>query len=223
LLYSGSRGGRETEIERETKWATDSGDAANDVGAINRTAVPGIGGGVSSLDEDCVGASIIGGDGNCVVQESVEVFDANSFVVATSCDMNINVEDGANSLEEAFESAAVIDNDQPAETDFQKDFLDEKTSEIMSSDVVSGIDKYKPSEVAHSIHEISLATVIGDVSRSPEIDVEDVERAAKGPREDEFTVASDGSVGSDAMRALKDPRSDILATVRPKEAEANAM
>jgi hypothetical protein len=51
-------------------------------------------------------------------QQAKDLFDANSLVVATSGDMNINMEDGANGLEEAFESTAVIDDDQPAETDF---------------------------------------------------------------------------------------------------------
>jgi hypothetical protein len=105
--------------------------------------------------------------------------------------------------------------------------LNKKASEIMGSDVVGGVDEDKSGEVAHGIHEVGFATVIGDLSRSPEIDVEDAEGAAEGPaegpREDEFTVASDGTVGSDAMRALKDPRSDILATVRPKESETDTM
>jgi hypothetical protein len=117
LLQSGSRSGRKTEIERESKRTTDSWDAANDIGAINRTAVPSIGGGVSSFNEDCVGSTIVGGDGNGFVQEPVKVFDANSLVVATSGDMNINMEDEANGLEEALESTAVIDDDQSAETD----------------------------------------------------------------------------------------------------------
>jgi hypothetical protein len=223
LVQSGSRDGRKTEIERKAERTTDSWDAANNVGAIYGTAVPSIGGGMGSLDEDCVGSSIVGGDGDCFVQETMEVFDADSLVIATSGDMNINVEDRANSLEEAFESTAIVDDDQSAEADFEKDFLDEKTSEVMSSDVVGGVDKYKPSEVAHGIHEVGLATVVGDVSRGPEIDMENIKGAAEGPRENEFAVASDGAVGSDAVRALQYPGSDILATVGPEESETNTM
>jgi hypothetical protein len=102
--------------------------------------------------------------------------------------------------------------------------LNKKASEVMGSDVVlGGVDEDKSGEVAHGIHEVGLATVIGYLARSPEIDVEDVEGAAEGPREDEFTVARDGTVGSDAMSALKDPRSNVFATVRPKESETYTM
>ena len=124
LVQSGSRDGRKTEIERKAERTTDSWDAANNVGAIYGTAVPSIGSGMGSLDEDCVGSSIVGGDGDCFVQETMEVFDADSLVIATSGDMNINVEDRANSLEEAFESTAVVDDNETTETDFQEDFLD---------------------------------------------------------------------------------------------------
>ena len=37
----------------------------------------------------------------------------------------------------------------------------------MSSSVVSGSDENKAGEVTHGIHEIGLATVIGDFTRSP--------------------------------------------------------
>ena len=43
------------------------------------------------------------------VKETMKMFDANSFVVAASSHMNVNVEDRVDFLEEAFESAAVID------------------------------------------------------------------------------------------------------------------
>jgi hypothetical protein len=61
------------------------------------------------LTKDSVGATIVGSDAHGFVDKAMEVFDANSFVVARSNDMNINVEDGAGFLAETFESAAVID------------------------------------------------------------------------------------------------------------------
>jgi hypothetical protein len=39
----------------------------------------------------------------------------------------------------------------------------------MSSDVVGGVDKHKTGEVAHGIQEMSVATVIGNLARSPKI------------------------------------------------------
>ena len=93
----------------------------------------------------------------------------------------------------------------------------------MRSGVISGGDKYESCEVAHGVHEISFAAVVGNIARSPEIDMEDIEWAAEGPREDELAVAGDGAVGSDAVRALKDPIGDIFATQRPKEAETDTV
>jgi hypothetical protein len=93
----------------------------------------------------------------------------------------------------------------------------------MSSGIVSGSDKDKTGEITHRIHEIGLATVICNITRGPEIDVENVEGAAEGPREDELAVAGDGAVGSDAVRALKNPGGDVFATEGPKETEADAV
>ena len=47
--------------------------------------------------------------------------------------------------------------------------------------------------------------------------------AAERPQKDELAVASDSSVGSDAMRTLEDPVGDVFAAVWPKELEADAM
>ncbi len=47
--------------------------------------------------------------------------------------------------------------------------------------------------------------------------------AAERPREDELAVAGDGAVGGDAVRALKNPGSDVLAAHMPEEAEADAV
>jgi hypothetical protein len=118
LLHGRCWGWREAEVKRKAKRPTDSGNATNNVSAINRAAVPGVSSGMGSFDEDGVGATIIGGDGNSFIQKPVEVFDANSLVIAASSDMNVDVQNRTDGLEEAFESAAVIDNNQPAKADF---------------------------------------------------------------------------------------------------------
>jgi hypothetical protein len=48
---------------------------------------------VRSFDKDSVGAMIVGSDAHGFVKEAMKMFDANSFVVAASSDMNVNVED----------------------------------------------------------------------------------------------------------------------------------
>jgi hypothetical protein len=101
--------------------------------------------------------------------------------------------------------------------------LDKEAGKIVSSDIVSGSDKDKTSEITHGIQKVRLSTVVGDVARSPEIDVEDVERATERPGEDELAVAGDSAIRSDAVRALKNPIGNVFAALWPKEAETDAM
>jgi hypothetical protein len=93
----------------------------------------------------------------------------------------------------------------------------------MGSDVVSGIDKDKTSEIAHGIQKIGFAAIVGDVARGPKIKMKNVKWTTERPREDEFAVACDSAVGSDAMGALEDPVGNIFATERPEETKTNAM
>ena len=101
--------------------------------------------------------------------------------------------------------------------------MNKETGKIMSSNVVSVIDEPEASQVAHGVQQISFATVISNVAGGPKIDMENVKGTAKGPGEDKFTVASDGAVDSDAMRALEHPVGDVFATLWPEESEADAV
>ena len=94
---------------------------------------------------------------------------------------------------------------------------------VVSTDVVSGIGNDIAGESTHDTHETHLASVTFDLARSPEIDTEDVERAAEGPGKDELAVANDSSIGSNGARALEDPTRDVLLANRPKEAETDAV
>jgi hypothetical protein len=53
--------------------------------------------------------------------------------------------------------------------------------------------------------------------------VEDVEQAAKWPREYQLAVATDGAIDSNAVRALKNPICNIFPVGGPEEAESDAM
>jgi hypothetical protein len=101
--------------------------------------------------------------------------------------------------------------------------LDKKASKIVSSNVVSCVDKNKTSKIAHGVQEICFATIVGNFAGSPKIDMQDIERAAKGPRKDEFTVAGDGAVGSDAVWTLKNPIGNVFTIEGPEEPESDAM
>ena len=80
--------------------------------------------------------------------------------------------------------------------------MDKETGKVVRRDIISRCDKDKPGEVAHGVHQISFSSIVSDLAWCPEIDVENVERAAERPRKDELAVAGDSSIGSDAMRAL---------------------
>jgi hypothetical protein len=60
--------------------------------------------------------------------------------------------------------------------------------EIMSSDVRDGINDDKTGKVELGIQKVGVATVICNVARSPEVNVENVEGTAKWPRENELAI-----------------------------------
>jgi hypothetical protein len=93
----------------------------------------------------------------------------------------------------------------------------------VSGDVAGGVGKNESGEVAHSVEKTGFTTIVSDVDRRPKVDMQDAERAAEGPGEDEFAVARDSAIGGDAVGILKDPIGDILAALRLEEAKANAM
>ena len=98
------------QVERKTEGAADSWDTADNVGTIDGAAVPGVGGSMGCFDEDSVGTAIVASNSNSFVEEAVEVFDTNGFMIATSGYMEIDAEDGADFFEETFEGTAVIDD-----------------------------------------------------------------------------------------------------------------
>jgi hypothetical protein len=128
LIGSWSRSGDEAQVKRKTELPTDSRNTADDVGAIDGTAVPSVGSSVGGFDEDDVGASIVGSDSDSFIKKTVEVFDGNGFVVASSSDVDIDMENIADGLEQTLEGTAIVDDDKTAEADLQKDFLDEQAS-----------------------------------------------------------------------------------------------
>jgi hypothetical protein len=178
---------------------------------------------VGGLYKDNVGAAIVGCNSDGFVKEAVEMLDGNSFVIASSSDVDVDMQNLADGLKEALKSTAIVDDDETTKADFQKDLLDEQTSKIVGSDVAGGGNKNEPGKIAHSVQEISFSTIISDVARRPKIDMEDVKGATEGPRENELTVASDSAIGGDTVRALENPVGNILATLRPEEAKTNAM
>ena len=79
------------DVERETKWPTNSGDAANDASTINGTAVPSVSSSVGGFHKNGIGATIIGSNGDSFIQEGMKMLNANSLVIASSSNMMIDI------------------------------------------------------------------------------------------------------------------------------------
>jgi hypothetical protein len=124
LLQSWSRGRTQAEVERETKRAPNGRDAANDVSPIDGATVPSVSSSVGSLDEDSVSATVVSGNSDSFIQETMKVFDTDGFVIATSSDVDAYIQNRTDRLEQAFEGTAVVDDNETTETNFQEDFLD---------------------------------------------------------------------------------------------------
>ena len=197
LLLGRSQSWRKAEVVGEAEGPADSRNAANNVSAINGAAVPSVGSSMGGFDENSVGTAIVTSNSDSFVQEAVEVFDTNGFMIATGCDMEIDAEDGADFFEETFEGTAVVDNNEAAEANFQENVLDKQAGKVVRSGVVSSSDKDEAGKIAHGVHEIGLATVVFDFARGPKVDMKDVERAAEGSGENELAVAGDSAVGSE--------------------------
>jgi hypothetical protein len=198
----GSWGGTKAEVERESERPANSWNTANDVGTVDRAAVPGISSGMGSLDKHSVSAAIIGRDADSFIQKAMEVFNTNSFVVTTGSHMDINMQKGADSLEDTFEGAAVVNNEETTKANFEKNFLDEEPGEIMGCDVAGSIDQDEACKITHSVQEVTIAAIVGNITRGPEVNVEDVKGTAEGPRKDELAVTGDGTIGRDAVGTL---------------------
>jgi hypothetical protein len=128
LIRSRGRSGGKTQVKWKAKWPANSRDTANDIGAINGAAVPSISSSVSGFNENSVGATVVSSNGDSFVQKSMKVFDANGLVIATGGSMDINIQNIANGTKKAFESAAIVDNNQTTEANFKEDLLDKKAS-----------------------------------------------------------------------------------------------
>ena len=119
---------------------TNSRYATDDIGAVDWTTVPCISGSMGGFDKKFVSTAVVCSDGYCLVMEAGKVFNTHSLVVTASGNMDVNIENGTDHVEETLESAAVIDHDKAAETDFEEDILNEESGEIMSGDIVGGCD-----------------------------------------------------------------------------------
>jgi hypothetical protein len=87
-LIGGRGGGRtEAEVKGKKKGAANSWNTVNNVSTVDRATVPGISQGVSSFNKYFVGAVFISGNGGSFIEEAMEFFDTDCFMVAFSSDV----------------------------------------------------------------------------------------------------------------------------------------
>jgi hypothetical protein len=121
---SSGAGSIDSEIERKLEFAAHSGDATNDVSAINGTAIPGVSRNHRSFDPNQRGTTVRAGDSDGLVQVSEEAFDADGFVIAAGSGMEADAEEFARRSEDAAKSATSVDNDEATHADFQQNLLE---------------------------------------------------------------------------------------------------
>ena len=111
LVRGGGRGRAQAKVKREVERSSNNGNTANNISTVNGAAVPSVSSSVRSFNKNGVSAAIIGSNSNSSIAESVEVFNSDSFVIASSSDVEqVNEKSSTNSLEESFKSAAMVDD-----------------------------------------------------------------------------------------------------------------
>ena len=104
---------------------TNEWDTAGDISIIDGAAVPSISSGMRSFEKYSDGTAVGSRDIDGLVEKAMEMIDTNGFLIYTSSNININVQNGADRLEETFESTAIIDDDKTSKTNFRKEALDQ--------------------------------------------------------------------------------------------------
>jgi hypothetical protein len=97
-----------------------------------------------------MGATIRAGDGDGFVEVAEEAFDADGFVIAARSRVETDAKEGTSIGKNAAKSTASINDDEAAHADFEKDLLEEKTSEFMSVCIADRDADNELGEVAHS-------------------------------------------------------------------------
>ena len=104
-------------VQRKAKGATNGGNAANNLGAVDMTSVPGVGGDVGGFNRDS--GSAAGSECDChgFVEVGEKSFDENSFMIAFRCRVVRKVHLVAHSLKKAEKGATGVGNDETAHAD----------------------------------------------------------------------------------------------------------
>jgi hypothetical protein len=136
-------------VEGKLEFTAHSGYAADNVGAVDQAAVPGVVGDHGGFDPNKVSAAISAGDGDSLVQIAEEAFNADSFVVAARDSMVADTENSTGFFKDTTEGTASVNHDEAAHANFQKYFLKEKAGEFVGVDVGNWNADNELGETAH--------------------------------------------------------------------------
>ena len=118
-------------VNGEKERATDGGDAADNVGAVDGSAVPCITGSVGSRDPNKRVVAIVSGNGDGFVEEPEVTFDTDGFVIAFRGGVESNLQDIAHGFEDGEKVASRVDDDHAAHTELEKELGVEDSGEIV--------------------------------------------------------------------------------------------
>ena len=149
------------EIKRKFEFTANSGDAADDIGTVNDTAIPGIFSALGDFDKDGVSTTVIGANGDSFVENAEVSFDRYGFVITTGSRMKADAEDLAHRFEGAEKFTVSVNNHETAEADFEKKLAHEEFSKGVGGRSFGSMAENKPSEVAHSSEEFVRAAKFG--------------------------------------------------------------
>ena len=133
-------------------------NAAHDISAVDRAGVPGVGCAVDGFDGHGGCTSILGGNGECLVQVTEETFNADRLVVVPCCRFAFDFQDGTHSCEDFAELGSSIGTDQSAHADSEEYLLHEDLDDGGCGGVAQFGDDNEAGEVVHDGKEI-LVTV----------------------------------------------------------------
>jgi len=159
----------------------DGCNRAGDVSTVNGASVPGVGGGLGYTVEHELGrdTSVSRLDGNGFVENSEPPFDMECFVVAAGDAVEGDAEDVAHGNEVTFEFAVVVDDDEAAQTGFEKHMAHEKIGKGGGVGLGDSFTDDKAGKVAHGSEQVgveafNLDVFVGNTTWFPKVGVDNV-------------------------------------------------
>jgi len=162
----------EVNVHGEFEVDTKSDVAAGDVGVVSGSRVPGIGSHEGGFNKNFVGISTTAFSFDILVQEAMETFYFEAFVVASGEGDPTNFEGSTHLLEDISEFAVCVDYDHACNTNTKEDILEELATEVGCIAFLDGSDNDGRAEIVHSVEKTYVALEGNRVAGDPGIEVD---------------------------------------------------